>query len=81
MCFDKYLYLVRLPPIENSGGGVTHSEPHYPSFFNISGLKDSEKLGVTSRTHSFLLENLKKVLKNHNFMEKIRKFVFAHGAG
>ena len=30
------------------------------------------------RTHSFLLENLKKVLKNHHFLEKIRKFVFAH---
>ena len=47
-------------------------------FIFILDLKDSEKLGVTFRTHSFLLENLKKVLKNHNFFEKIKKYVFAH---
>ena len=61
--------LVRLPPVENKGEGGTHSEPRHPSFFFLD-LKDSEKLGVTFQTHSFLLENLKRVLKNHNFWEK-----------
>ena len=51
--------------------GGTLSEPCHPSFFSILDLEDSEKRGVTLRTHSFLLENLKKVLTNHNFWKKI----------
>ena len=67
--------------ISGGWGGGTHSEPRHPIFYFISDLKDSEKLGVTFRAHVFLLENQKKVLRNHNFLEKIRNFVFAHGAG
>ena len=53
------------------GGGGTHSGPHLPSLFFILDLKHSEKLGGTFRAHSFLLEILKKVLKNHSFLEKL----------
>ena len=49
----------------------TPSEPSHSSFYFILDLEDSEKLGVTFRTHSFLLENLKKVLKNHHFLENL----------
>ena len=66
-------------PTRSEGG--TLSEPRHPSFFYILDLKDSEKLRVTFRSRCFLLENLKKVLKNHHFLENIRKLVFAHGAG
>ena len=44
-----------------------------PVFFHTLDLKDSEKLGVTFRTHSFLLENLKKVLKIIIFWKKLEK--------
>ena len=64
-------------PTRSAGG--TLSEPRHPSFFYNLDLKDSEKLGVTLRAYSFLLENRKNVLKNHHFLEKIRKFVFTHG--
>ena len=72
------MVLVRLPPGRR---GVLSPNHVTPVFFNILDLKDSEKLRVTFRSRSFLLENLKKMLKNHNFLENIRKLVFAHGAG
>ena len=58
-------------PTRSEGG--TLSEPRHPSFFDMLDLKDSEKLGVrvTLWIHSFLLKHLKKVLKNHNFLEKL----------
>ena len=81
---DIYLASSRYSPSPSGrkygGGGVLTPNHVTPVFLNILYLKDSEKIGVTLRTHSFLLENLKRVLKNHNFLEKIRKYVFAHGA-
>ena len=70
------LLLVRLPP---GRWGVLSPNHVTPVFF--LDLEDLEKLGVTFRTRSFLLENLKKVLISPHFLEKIRKFVFTHGAG
>ena len=64
--------LIRLPPVENRGGGGVLNPNHVtPVFLNNLDLEDSEKLGVTFRTHSFLLENLKKVLKNRHFFENL----------
>ena len=63
------------------GGGVLTPNHVCPVFLYIFDLKHSENLGVTFRAHSFLLKNLKKVQKNHNFFGKIRKLVFAYGAG
>ena len=62
------LLLVRLPP---GRWGVLSPNHVTPVFFYNVDLKDSEKLRVTFQIHSFLLENLKKVLKNHNFLEKL----------
>ena len=70
--------LVRLP---SGRRGVLSPNHITPVFFNILYHKDSEKLRVTFWSRSFLLENRKKVLKNHHFLENIRKLVFAHGAG
>ena len=64
-------HIVRLPPVEKRGGGVLTPNHVTPIFFDILDLKHSEKFGVTFRTHSFLLENLKRVLKNHHFWEKL----------
>ena len=71
-------YIVRLP---QGRRGVLSPNHVTPVSFYILDLKDPEKLGVTFRTRCFLLENLKNLLKNYIFLEKIRKFVFAHGAG
>ena len=67
---SSQLQLVRLPAVENRGGGVLTPNYVTPVFIYILDLEHSEKLGVTFRAHSFLLENLKKVLKNHHFLEK-----------
>ena len=45
--------------------------PNHVTPVFLLDLKDLEKLGVTFWIHSFCLENLKKVLKNHNFLEKL----------
>ena len=63
-----YKHIVRLPPGRK---GVLSPNHVTPVFFDNLDLKDSEKLGVTFWIHSFLLENLEKVLKNHNFLEKL----------
>jgi len=60
--------LVRLP---QGRRGVLSPNHVTPDFFDNLDLKDSEKLGVTFRIHSLLLENLKKVLKNYNILEKL----------
>ena len=57
-----------LPPPQDTQTTSLHVTP---DFFDNLDLKDSEKLGVTLQIHSFLLENLEKVLKNHNFLEKL----------
>ena len=69
--------IVRLP---QGRRGVLSPNHVTPFFFHILDLKDSEKLGVRFWTRGFLIENLKKLLKNHHFLEKIRKYVFTHGA-
>ena len=60
--------IVRLPAGRR---GVLSPNHVTPLFFVILDLKDSEKLGVTFRIHSFLLENPKKELKHHIFLEKL----------
>jgi len=67
-CIQGYLTLVRLP---HGRRGVLSPNHVTPDFFDNLDLKDSEKLGVTFRIHSLLLENLKKVLKNYNILEKL----------
>ena len=65
--FSHYLD-VSLPPGRR---GLLSPNHVTPVFFNILDLEDSEKLGVTFRTHSFLLENVKKVLKIIIFWKKL----------
>ena len=65
------LVIVRLPLVENKGEGYSLRTTSPQFFFYILDLKYSEKFGVTFRTHSFLLENWKRVLKNHYFWKKL----------
>ena len=64
----KVQLVVRLPPGRR---GVLSPNHVTPIFFDILDLKDSEKFGMTFWAYSYLLENLKKVLKNHHFLEKL----------